>query len=306
MKKQLIAYLIQVHNNPKQLLELVKSLDNKNVSFFIHVDKKVKIDDFYYLFKEDKNIYFIKNRIEVNWKWFSQVEATIRLIKLALSKNINFKYFTLLSWSDFPYQSNKSIFNFFENENKNFIEFKKIKKSNSYIEYLNNKQLWFKISKYHFYDNIWINWNSKNWTLKHWFYRLYILFNILILNNILKPKIINENFTYYFWSSWWCLNFNTIKHIVDFYDNNQYINNIFMYSDAPDEMYFQTIVMNSKFKKEVVNDNLRYIDWSLNREWPAILNINDYKHIKTANPLFIRKIARTSDKLIYQIKRERL
>lgn len=306
MENKLIAYLIQAHNNPKHLLELVTALQNKKVSFFIHIDNKSRLDDFKCLFDEISNVYFVENRVKVNWKWFSQVEATILCIKLALSKNINYKYFILLSWSDFPFQSAKLICNFFHSQNKNFIEFKKIQKCNSVLEYINNKQLWFKISKYHFYDKMWINWNSKNRTIKHWVYRLYILFNILILNNILRPKKVDENLNYYFWSSWWCLNCDTIKYIINFYENNIDFNNVFKNSDASDEMYFQTIVMNSKFQTEVINDNLRYIDWTKDREWPAILNINDYKKIKENNPLYIRKISASSDTLIKKIKRERL
>jgi len=46
MKNKIIAYLIQAHNNEKHLSEMISSLNNKEVSFFIHIDKKSNIEIF--------------------------------------------------------------------------------------------------------------------------------------------------------------------------------------------------------------------------------------------------------------------
>ena len=35
MKNKIIAYLIQAHNNEKHLYEMISSLNNKEVSFFV-------------------------------------------------------------------------------------------------------------------------------------------------------------------------------------------------------------------------------------------------------------------------------
>lgn len=304
MKNNLIAYLIQAHNNPKHLFDLVYSLNNKDVSFFIHIDKKSDIKIFKSLFLNINNVYFVEKRFNVIWKWFSQVEATISCIETALNLNIDFKYFILLSWVDFPIKSNNYILNFFKNTNLNYLEFREINKSNSYIKYFQNKQLWFKISKWHFYDTFKLNWNSKNKSLKHWFYRFYILFNILLINNILNKKNIDNNLKYFFWSSWWCLNNKSIKYIFDFYKKNENFNRIFKFSDASDEMYFHTILLNSEFNKNCINNNLRYIDWSDNREWPAILNEEDFDKIRKSNMIFARKFSNNSQWLIKKIKKE--
>jgi len=303
MKNKLIAYLIQAHNNENYLFKLINSLNNKEVSFFIHIDEKANINNFKNLFKNFDNIFFIKNRVNIVWKWFSQVKATINLIDFWLKQKIKFKYFILLSWVDFPIKPNKSILNFFKSTNENFLEFKEIKKSNNYLDYFKNKQLWFKISKWHFYDDFKKNFSWKSWGFKNLLYRIFILFNILIINSFIKKKKIDNNIKYYFWSSWWCLNYETIKHIYQFYKNNDEINNIFKYSDAPDEMYFQTIILNSKYKKNCVNNNLRYIDWSKNREWPAILDINDFENINKSDVLFARKFWKNSKLLIKKIEK---
>lgn len=51
------------------------------------------------------------------------------------------------------------------------------------------------------------------------------------------------------------------------------------YCDASDEIYFQTILLNSPYKDICVNDNLRYINWSKDREGPAILVEDDFEEI---------------------------
>jgi hypothetical protein len=302
-EKKLIAYLIQAHNQEKNLFEMVNKLNNDEVCFFIHIDKKSDINKFKNL-NEFKNLYFVKNRMNVVWKGFSQVEATIRTIKLALNSKYDFKYFILLSGSDYPIKSNTYLLDFFKNTNKNFIEFKKIKKSNSYLDYFKNKQLWFKISKWHFYDSIGYNFNSKNGSFKHWFYRIYILINILIVNRCFKKRFFFDKVEPYFGSSWWNLNKNSIEYILDFYDKNCKFHEYYYYTDAPDEMYFQTIILNSKFKKDCVSDNLRYVDWSVHREGPAILDDSDFLKIKKSDKFIARKINKKSKGLKIKIDKE--
>lgn len=57
-----------------------------------------------------------------------------------------------------------------------------------------------------------------------------------------------------------------------------------------EEIYFQTVLLNSEHAKNIVNDCLRYIDWSSGRGgYPAFLDVTDYEKIKTSNNIFARK-----------------
>lgn len=229
----------------------------------------------------------------------------MNIIEHILEIGISFKYFILLSWVDYPIKSNNFIFNFLKNTNKNFMEFSQIQPSYNYFDYFQNKQLWFKISKWHFYDTLWYNWNSKNNSIKHWWYRFFILLNILFLNLFLRSKKIDRNITYYFWSSWWCLSYESIKYIFDFYKENDNFNTIFQYSDASDEMYFHTVILNSPYKDFCINNNLRYIDWDKNREWPAILVKEDFEKITRSSALFARKFSPKSKELLDLLNKKR-
>ena len=290
--KKIIAYLILAHNQENHFYDLIKKLNNKEVCFFVHIDRKSNQELFEEKMKDLDNISFVKERENVIWKGFSPVQATLKMIELALNSKYSFKYFILLSGVDYPIKPNKSVLDFFKNTDKNYIEFSEIKSSNNYLSYFKNEQRWFKISKWHFYDTFKINWNSRTGSLKHQIYRVYILFNILFLNIFLPrksfPKSINK---YYFGSSWWCLNRSSIDYIYNFLRSNRASDliKLYKYSDSSDEMFFQTVLLNSKYEKECVNNNLRFIDWNKKREGPAILDGRDFEKIKRSNCLFARK-----------------
>ncbi|MBS6396162.1 MAG: hypothetical protein KH452_03265 [Clostridiales bacterium] len=68
MKKK-IAYLISAYTEPKTLGNMVRALNCDSVDFFIHVDKKVKIEPFIRELDMLSNVYFLNNtqRVKVNW-----------------------------------------------------------------------------------------------------------------------------------------------------------------------------------------------------------------------------------------------
>ena len=72
---------MQCHKNPKQINLLLKALKHPQVDVFIHVDSKnenireniEKIDGVYLLPKKDC--------VDVQWAQFSQVQATLNLVR---------------------------------------------------------------------------------------------------------------------------------------------------------------------------------------------------------------------------------
>lgn len=70
-----------------------------------------------------------------------------------------------------------------------------------------------------------------------------------------------------------------------------------------DEIIFQTLICNSPFKKNIVNDNYRYIDWSdhskgNNKGNPNLLLTKDYNKIINSNKFFARKFDNEVDENI--------
>src|SRR5271166_5074225 len=98
--KMRIAYLMTVHRNPLLLKRLMRMLSTCGSGFFIHVDRKTDIGKFSEIAGD--SVFLSKERIPVYWCEFSQVEATIRLIRQALAHSEKYDYFVFLQGSDYP------------------------------------------------------------------------------------------------------------------------------------------------------------------------------------------------------------
>lgn len=68
-KEYICAYLLSAYTEPKSLVHLVNALDNEQVEFYIHIDKKVDISAFKVPLQNRKNVYFLpeKKRVFVYW-----------------------------------------------------------------------------------------------------------------------------------------------------------------------------------------------------------------------------------------------
>jgi Core-2/I-Branching enzyme len=63
----------------------------------------------------------------------------------------------------------------------------------------------------------------------------------------------------------------------------------------PEEIFFQTVLMNSPFKNQIENDNLRYIIWQSPSRHPEILRKSDFSGCINSKKLFARKFDCTVD-----------
>ena len=96
---------------------------------------------------------------------------------------------------------------------------------------------------------------------------------------------------------------DALQYVLDYYQSNKSLKKDLKHCIIPEEFLFQTILMNSKFKKNVVNGNRRYTDWSnRNGSKPAYLDISDYKKIIDTNDIWIRKVdSKISKELLNRI-----
>ena len=112
-----IFYLIQAHKNPSQVKRLIEVLSVQNAYFVIHIDLKSEIKQFTDVIKL-KNVIFVKNRIDCIWGDYSQVLASLIMMREIdnLEPEPNDRV-VLLSGQDYPIKSNQFIIQFF-NEHK--------------------------------------------------------------------------------------------------------------------------------------------------------------------------------------------
>lgn len=102
----------------------------------------------------------------------------------------------------------------------------------------------------------------------------------------------------------WSLSRGLIEHLLDHIAENPSYLKRFAHTHCPDEIAMQTLIMNSPFAANVVNNNLRYIDWSrMKSPHPYMLDLANWDAMLTSGDLLARKIDRPfSDALIERLR----
>ena len=96
-------------------------------------------------------------------------------------------------------------------------------------------------------------------------------------------------------SQWFTLPLEQVKYVVDYLTKNPAVKSFFSYTWGSDEIIFQTILFNSPFKDTIINNNLRYIDWSEKRASPKVLTMQDAGLLMQSDKLYARKFSLTVD-----------
>lgn len=274
-----LAVLIQCHKSPKHINMLLEALQHEDIFFFIHVDRKSDISE---KISQRQNVVILPQemRVDVRWAQFSQVEATLNLLRYATTEQ-TFDYFCLLSGQDFPIESPKSILRFLENgEKSNYINL--FKSLHSGATHANNYDKRNQIS----YPKWMLSQGSGVRILR----RLWVLisggYNHTFRIFMKKPL---HDVNFYFGSQWWCIHHDFVKYLLEYIEKHPQYIAFFEDSSCPDESFFQTLLMNSPYSC-TRNDYLHYIDWSEGGSSPKNLTNLDYEKIVNSGKLFARKI----------------
>jgi hypothetical protein len=269
-----VAHLLLVHANPNQLARLVERLTHPKSVFFIHVDKKVDIDGFERLFRDATNVFFIKNRVDIQWATYSMVEATVNGFREILSKGIKVDYINLLSGQDYPIKSIVEFHAFLDaNPGKAFMECLDVEKE--WTEAIS------RVKEYHF---------------NHWKIPGRFKFQKL-LNFILPKRKMPDGLIPVGRSQWFTITSKHVEFIIQRIDSSPHIVKFFTFSWAPDELIFQTLLFNSAYRKDIVGDNLRYIDWSDHKQNPKLLTSIDFNSFMQSDKFFARKFKENDEVL---------
>lgn len=270
MKKH--AYMIMCHNNFELLKKLLILLDDERNDIYIHVDKKAK--DFDY-----KSIHFcVKKatltqikRINVNWGGYSQIKVELLLLEEAVKKEHS--YYHLLSGADLPLKTQNEIHDFFEKNAGN--EFVAIDRVSEFPGVFYDR-----IGQYHLLQDYIGRTQGYGSALLEYFERVALKIQsfLHIKRKNLKYKKIYKG------SNWFSITHKLAIHLLS---REAEIKENFGLGLCADELFLQTIIMNSSFKENLVNDCLRYTDWE--RGTPYIFMMEDFESLLSCNKLFARK-----------------
>lgn len=82
-----IAFLILCHKNPNQINKMINTLDDEDVSFYLHIDKKSGISN-KIIKKENVFILDESKCLDIKWGQNQMIHATTNLLKEAFYSNI--------------------------------------------------------------------------------------------------------------------------------------------------------------------------------------------------------------------------
>lgn len=272
------AVLILAHKDLEHVLRLSNCLSEK-FEVFIHFDKKTTLSVEYKQLLNDLSIHYI-SEIDVKWGTWTVVEATKRLMELAMN-NSEIDYIHLISGQDYPILSAEEIYNFYEgctDINLKIFKAKDIVKSGEPI------LLW---SKYYYdYSKI----NRKSFFGKT-YHRLSIIWQTFL--RVDKFKMIGFEDEILHGSNWAGLPRDAVEFLLESISTDSIYLRLFENSFCPDEFWMQTILGNSDtFKDRITHNNYRYINWERKyNSYPAILDVDDYKSVMDSGAHFARKLS---------------
>ena len=269
-----VAYLILAHANPKQLQRLVNRLSHTSVDFYIHIDLKVAIQSFKPLMQQP-NTFFVKNREKVRWGAYSIVQATVNGFEQIIASGINYQHITLLSGQDYPLKCNSAILDFF-----------KANCDTAFMEFYTMNDVWTeaipRLNKYYLTNYPFIGSHAIE----------------IIINKLFTKRQPPVNLVFVGRSQWFSVTLPQAKYIIEELATNNSLRRYFKLTWGGDEFVFQTLLYNSPYKAEMVNNNLRYIDWSEKNASPKTFTIADAAMLTQSNRLFARKFDEKVDEII--------
>ena len=262
-----IAYIVSAYKLPAQLERLLRRLDGPGVSFAVHVDRKTPRTTWDEMVARcrDLDVTWLP-RHRSQWGGFGHVRATLKGIDHVVGSEVPFDYAILLTGQDYPLRPPAEIARFLGEMD-----------GRSYMRHVALP---------------WEPWGSRGGLdrIEDWH---VITYRRLHLALPLRRRL-PDGLEPYGGSAYWCLSSTLVHFVHGFLSENPDYVRFFQHVFVPDELFFQTIIMNSELRDTVENDDLRYLDWS-REPAPAILTVADLRTLVAAPQLFARKFDETVD-----------
>ncbi len=275
------AYLIMAHNEFGLLKKLLHVLDDERNDIYLHIDAKVKEVPW----KEFKdmvcrgNLFFVP-RMNVHWGHLNFVKCELNLLKHAIKRE--YSYFHLISGVDFPLKTQDEIHDFLEQNEKDYIAY--------HTEMTYGDNFLYKV-KYYFPLIYWVGKGCdapKTYKdkiirkLGEWQYRLLQWQEKKGIDRTKKYK----DMIFYKGCNWFTLTQETVKFLIK---SEKRIYRMFSMTNAPDEIFLPTLIVNSPYAKNVVNSSFRHIDWV--RGGPYEFQETDKDELEETKDFFVRKVS---------------
>ncbi|MDQ3997000.1 MAG: beta-1,6-N-acetylglucosaminyltransferase [Gemmatimonadota bacterium] len=269
-----VAYVILAHRLPEQLVRLVRRLNTPRALFLIHINRRS--DDAVCrtaragLAELDNAVFLRRHRLY--WGSFGHVRATIEGLDELHRRSAQFDYVALLTGQDYPIKP------------VSVIE-RKLADSGG--------------ASFMAYDRLPGGWTDGMERITHWHSRRIGVPRGWHLRLPIGRRF-PQRLVPYGGSSYWWLSREAVEYVRRFVFEHPDYYRFFKHVDVPDEIFFHTILMNSPLRDSVVNDELRYVDWTRD-PMPAIFGAGDLELLRRSPKLLARKFDSTHDEEILDL-----
>ncbi len=283
-----IAYLIMVHRDPEQIKRLVQSISDSG-DCYIHIDKKVDEGPFRQALT-GLPVFYMKNRIRVNWAAWSMVQVYLELLEMAFLSDKHYDRFVFLTGQDYPLMTNAQILaEFSAHPETEYIMAYKI--STSTIPTDKNK-----ILKNWYFEN---PFNNK-FLRRVWYSLTYRLLTKPFTKKSLLIPLNGEQVEPYFGQMLSAFTREGARLLLDIYHNDSAYNKAMKKVHAAVEEYWQTIIFNSPLREKTVQGGqeheitphfgwapLHYHTYDIEC---SIFEEKDFDTLKNCGYMFCRKV----------------
>lgn len=277
-----IAFLIAAHSDPTQVHRLVRRLCPHRV--FIHLDAKTEMTDAWRAIDAT----FVEPRVPVYWAGYSQVEATLTLMRASLETGERFAKLVLLSGACYPILPIAHLADLFARDGeRNYIR---------YVDMTRSSHLMSMISHRYHRDGILPPQLVARSPLAGNAEKVVRKLHALSAGKL--PDRWTLPLTPYHGSSWWALTLEAARFAVAEIDRRPELVAKYKRSFASDEQVFHTIIGNSSFAASATGEipftgrgtwkaaNLHLIDPSLTRWYDG----GDIDEVIASDRYFVRKV----------------
>lgn len=260
-----VAHLIITYTSPFQTERMIQRMQHPEFDFYIHVDAKFPLESHDNL-KKYSNVYFIQNRVDVQWAAYSTIQAEFNGLQEILDSARTYDFISLMSGQDYPIKTTEQMQSFFD-ERKGKLLLKYRAFSGEWEEGMK------RVNKYHMTD---------------FRFKGQFLLEKLI-NFFVKRTDQPKGMKFYGSSMFWAISPEAAEYVLKTVDRVPKMRRFFKYSWAPDEFLFQTILLNSPFASKVINENCHYYKHPPQTPSPKTFDSSDFDDIIASDRLYARK-----------------
>jgi hypothetical protein len=262
-----VAYLIRAHHAPGLLERLVRRLAGPEAGVFIHVSRTAQdavYEEMVARLRDVDQVEWLPRRI-CRYGGFSLVEATLAGIDAIVASGVRPGHTLLLSGQDYPLRSRPDIEASLERAGER-----------SFLHH-------FQLPSPDWFDE---DGGLDRIRYVH-FERARVRTRLLHLP--LVRRRFPQGFEPYGGSAFWGLSGAALDYVHRFVRENPSFVRFFRHVLIPDEIFFQTILLNSPLRDSTLNEQLHYVDWSGGGAHPATLRAADVERAIASGKLFARK-----------------